>query len=524
MLANRHLKLLYVFSVLLLLSGCVEKTEKKESQVIKLNVLNDPVSLHPYLGIDIYCRCLQKALFEGLTRLNPAGIAELAAAERVEISDDQLRYTFTLRPTVWNNGQEVKAQHFANSWKRGIEKGSNCLRADLYYIIKNAKQAKKGEVPIDEVGITVLNNKTILVELEHPSAYFLDLLSNPIFAPLYDDSESPTVFNGPFCIDFWERDKQLFLRANPLYWDKKNVRLNGIDITMVGDHYTAFLMFEKGEIDWIGNPFSNIPLDALPGLEKAGKVISQKIAGVYWLSCNTQILPLTSPKIRKALACGINRKDITEHVLQGETPIRSVQPPWLQLVEESELYPDGNIAYAQALFNEGLADLQLTKEMLPPIQFSYSDYPGQKALVQAVACEWEKIFNIKIDLVGSEWNVFFSNLGLRQFEVGGCIWYFLYNDASYPLEFFKEMSHRYNTCQWENKTYQNLLNAADYETNIEKRNGYLRDAEKILLDEMPIIPIYVVNNKYMTCKALKGVYMSDLGHIDFKWAYLDHGK
>lgn len=505
------------------ISGCSPKEEqKKESEIIRINGLEDPCSLHPYLGIDNYCRCLQKALFEGLTRINPNGVPELAAAEKVDISEDQLRYTFTLRSTFWNNGEEVKASHFVQSWKRAIAKRSNCLRADLFYVIKNAQKAKKGEASLDDVGITIIDNKTILVELDHPAPYFLDLLSNPLFSPLYDDSESPTVFNGPFCINHWERNKQLFLTANPYYWDKKNVGLEGINITMVPDPYTAFLMYEKGEIDWVGNPFSNIPLDAIPKLEEEGKIISQEITGVYWLSCNTKIFPLNSVKLRKALAFAINRQDLAKYVLQGAIPTKSIQPPYLQLLNENELYSDANFEVAQKLFNEALEELHLSKEELPILQFSYSNIPGQKTMAQAIAREWEKIFGIQIDLLGSEWNVFFNNLGQRKFQIGGCIFYFLYNDPSYPLEFFKDINNRYNAPQWENKKYQDLLSAADYETNIEKRKEYLKEAEKILLEEMPIIPIYVHKNKYMIHKNLKGVFTSHLGHVDFKWAYFDH--
>lgn len=505
------------------MTSCATTSEKKQQgqrvQVVKINIQGDPTSLHPHLGIDLNCRCLQKAVFEGLTRLNACGIPELAGAEKIETSDDQLRYTFTLRSYKWSNGEEVKAKHFADAWKAGIAKNSSCLRADLFYPIKNAKPAKKGEVSIDEVGIYVVDDKTLVVELEHPTPYFLDLTSNPLFAPLYDASETPTVFNGPFIVESWEHERQLALVANPYYWDRKNVRLKEIEVMMVKDSHTALLMFEKEEIDWMGGPFTMLPLDSIPHLEKKGKIQSKKICGVYWLSCNTKEYSLSSAKIRKALSYSINRKVISQHVLHGETPSRSVTPP-LSLLDEKDLYADGDIAKAQKLFNEGLKELNLTKETFPPLKFSHSDVPGQKPLMEAIAREWEKTFGIKVELQGSEWNVFFANLGTRQFQIGGCIYYFLYNDPSYPLEFFKDITHRYNSPQWENKEYQRLLELAQSETNSEARREHLKKAEKILLDEMPVIPLYIVNNKYLVNDRVKNVFISDLGHVDFKWAYV----
>lgn len=515
------MKFFLIFSFLAIaFFGCKStQNDASKRQIIKINIQGDPASLHPFLGVDFNCRCLQNALFEGLTRINGDGEAELAAAEAIEISKDQLRYTFRLRELKWSNGEEVKASHFVDSWKRGISKNSPCLRADLFYVIKNAKSAKKGDVPLDAVGISAPDDKTIVVELIHPTPYFLDLTANPLFSPLYDNSETPTVFNGPFTLKHWEHEKVLILESNPYYWDQDHVALKEIIVAMVKDPNTALLMFEKGEIDWIGNPFTLLPLDAIPHLQKFGKIHTKKISGVYWLSCNTKEHYLSSIKIRKALSYALNRKLIAETVLHGETPCQSVTPPF-SLFDEEELHFDGDIAQAQKLFDEGLKELNLTKETFPKIGLSHSDVPGQKSLMEAIAREWEKTLGIKVELSGSEWNVFSDNLGTRQFEIGGCISYFLYNDPLYALDFFKEISHRHNSSSWENKEYQKLLDQAVVEIDLNKRKEYLKKAETILLDEMPVIPLYVVNNKYMLNERVKNVYISDLGHVDFKWTYI----
>ncbi len=125
-----------------------------------------------------------KALFEGLTRINPEGVSELAGAEHVEISPCQTIYTFTLRPMLWSNGEKVTAFHFEESWKRALSPKSDCLRSDLFYPIKNAKKVKKGELPLSELGIHALDSQTFVVELEHPTPYFLNLISTLFFCSL----------------------------------------------------------------------------------------------------------------------------------------------------------------------------------------------------------------------------------------------------------------------------------------------------------------------------------------------------
>lgn len=128
------------------------KTTTRSQRPLRLNFQEgDPLSLHPHLGIDLRCRAIERLLFEGMTRVNREGECQLAAAEQVSVSPDQLTYTFTLRPHHWSNGENVTAEHFAQAWKDAIRPDSLCMRSDLFYIIKNAKPARLGEVSLDQL-------------------------------------------------------------------------------------------------------------------------------------------------------------------------------------------------------------------------------------------------------------------------------------------------------------------------------------------------------------------------------------
>mgnify|MGYP004417260683 CR=1 FL=1 len=492
-----------------------------EQQVLNINMQGDPHALHPHLGIDLNCRSVQKALYEGLTRISPNAVVELALAQKVSISEDHTVYTFTLRPSLWSNGEKVTAFHFEKAWKSALNPVSGCLRADLFYVIKNAKKAKKRLAPFDQVGIHALDDSTLVVELENPTPYFLDLLSLPIFAPLWDASTDPKVFNGPFVVASWDHEKCLTLERNSQYWDVEHVELRKIVFSLVHDPNTAFLMYEKNELDWAGSPFTMLPPDVIPPLEQQHLIKTQPVAGVYWFCLNTQQFPLTSAKIRKSLSLAIDRDAIAKHVLYGETPSHSLMPLNFQLIEPVEHNLDRDIVLARKYFEEGLQELNITKEKFPRLQLSHNDVPGQKKLAETVAVQWKKILGIDVDLLGAEWNAFFDSLGSRQYQIGGCIWFSTFNDPICTLSFFKDRTHRYNAPQWENARYKELLDLADNTIDLNVRREYLKEAELILLEEAPVIPVFISHHKYVSHDYVKGIYIAPTGLIDFKWSSID---
>lgn len=489
-------------------------SDVKLPQIIRVCNPGPLTSLHPHTGIDLYCRVFQKAVFEGLTRLDAEGKPILAAAQGLEISPSKTTYTFTLRPMQWTNGEPVTSFQFEKAWKWALAPGSPCLRSDLFYPIKNAKAAKLGEVSLDDVGIYALDAQTFVVELEHPTPYFLDLVATSLFSPLCDDKPIPSIFNGPFYVAQHAPDTKIVLCKNHGYWDAQNVALETVEASFITDSTTALHLYEKGEIQWGGHPFTPLPLDALPRLEKSSEFHSSPLDGIYWLCVNTKLLPLSSSKIRKALSVALDREALAHHVLLGETPTRSLISTGVALLGKD----DHNHKEAKSLFKEGLQDLHLTQETFPTLTLSHSDFPGQKKLAEAIQECWQAVFGIDIKLQNSEWNVFFANLGERQFEIGGCIWYAPFHDPIYYLELFKEKANRYNVAQWENEHFKQLLQLADNEINPAVRQEHLSQAERLLLDEMPIIPLYFYQAKYLKSPHIQNLEVNPTGHVDFRWA------
>lgn len=475
----------------------------------------DPPSLHPQLASDIRGRMIGKSLFEGLTRLGKNGVGELAAAEKIEIDPSCTRYVFFIRDHLWSNGEVVTAHQFEKAWKQAIHPESVCARSDLFYIIKNAKKAKCRQLNIEDVGVKAINDKVLVVELENPAPYFLELISHPIFSPVYNDEKEPSVFNGPFMLGKWQRGSVLEFIKNSLYWDANNVNLDKVSIFMVPDVNTENVLFEKNKLDVIGDCFDSFPLDILPSVMKDPNFNTQEISRIYWLYINTNEMPFLNEKIRLAFAYAINRKDLTDNFLIGDSSCNTILPKTLTLVDK-DTYIIENTEIAREMFREGLAELGLTQDSFPCITLSYCTYGSQKSLSELLQERLQNVLGIQVTLQSLEWNVLLQNMVHGQFQIASCMRNAIYEDPLYFLEIFKEKSNSYNYARWEDEEYKNLLTLAISSSDQEVRKSYLREAETRLLKSMPVIPIYTETCKYLVKENLEGYYINNSGYVDFK--------
>ncbi|MBS0629947.1 MAG: peptide ABC transporter substrate-binding protein [Verrucomicrobia bacterium] len=497
-----------------------------------MSIQSEICSLDPSVAIDVPSIFPQRMLFEGLVIADLSGNIRPAIAERYEISDDLKTFTFYLRPSVWSNGDPVTAYDFEYAWKKIINPQTTTLGAHNFYYIKNAKQASQGEVSIDEVGIKVLDTYTLKVELEHPTPYFLEIVAIPSFFPINSkiDKVNPKwsnlqgdqfVCNGPFVLEKHRIDNEILVRKNPNYWDAENVKLPGISIAIIKDSSTQLSMFEKGELDWLGQPLAKIPLDAIETLKKENKVTFINTLGLYWYYFNTESFPFQNKKMRQAFAYAINRDVIVKHVLQcNESPAFALLSSRLT-GQKSPYFEDNNRKLAIRLFNEALAEMEILKDQLPEITINYSAAPINQRLAEALQQQWNQVFGIDIVLEQQEWKVHFERLRVGNFQVGGCGWQSWLRDPIYTMQAFRYKTDGINISHWENPNYQQLLDLAEQEIDLNRRKELFKKAEAILMDDMPVIPIYFMTIAYGKNPKLKDVLITDLYEIDFRWAYFE---
>lgn len=478
----------------------------------------DLPSLHPH-DLMIYLRGISigKTLFEGLTRISQDKKVELAHAKSVNVSPDGLLYTFKLKENHFSDGTKITAFHYESAWKEALSPTSFCARPDLLYMLKNASKVKKGESPINELGVEAVDENTLLVELERPSPHFLELLAQPICAPLKNpQAREMQAFSGPFMVESWEKNSSLVLKPNPHFWNRAQVLLEKIEVSMVQDGETAFSLYEEKQLDWIGVPLCPLSTEQIDALKKKDALISCPIDRTFWLFLNTQNKVLSSSSIRKALSLAINREVITHNIFIGNTPLLKPFPNSL-LPSEGKAVLKEDINEANRLFEEGLKELGMSKKELPPLIISYSQQANRKQLAEYLQDAWSKALNIDVQLEPQEWNVLRTNLASGQFEISGAFEASFYHD---PLEIMERMVtlNSANFPKWVFPSYQEKISSASHEVNEKERLHFLSEAENILMDQMPFIPISSDQFLFAHHPSLKGYSFDSVGAIDFSYA------
>ncbi|WP_077617307.1 peptide ABC transporter substrate-binding protein [Bacillus sinesaloumensis] len=513
--------------------GAKEGEAKKD---LRINISSEPPTLHPGLATDSTSGVVLQHAFEGLTRINKNGEPEEAMAEKIDISDDGKTYTFTIRDAKWTNGDPVTAHDFEYAWKWVLDPANQSdYASQIYNYVAGAKEAyNTPDISIEKmenVGIKAIDDKTLEVTLVNPTAYFLELTAfytyfpvnskiakdNPNWADRVDESY---VSNGPFFIA--DKSATITLEKNKDYWDADSVKLNKITMDMINDPNTEYQSFKKGELDWAGAPTSALPTEVIPTLQKEGTLQKSVIAGTYWYKFNINKEPFQNENLRKALSYAINRKAIVDNITQGgQIPAMALVPSTIIKENEKGYFKDNDTELAKEHLQKALDELGLSDaSQLPPIALSYNTSEGHQKVAQAIQDMWRKELGIEVTLNNAEWNVFLDNIDQGNFQIGRAGWLADFNDPVNFLEIFT-VPQGNNDTGWTNETFNNLLAQASEETDADKRLELLKEAEQLVISEMPFAPIYFYTNNWVQNENLKGVVITPLGDVSYKWAYFE---
>lgn len=521
-----------LISILFTASSCEKAANRQTMQVLQLNLVDDPVALDPRMVRSLKDLTLVKQLFEGLMRLDAGGTPQPAIAEKVTLSEDDLTYTFHLRTTSWSNLEPLTAFDFEYAWKEALDPQFASDYAYMLYPIKNAQCAREGKCSPDLVGVSALDDQTLVVQLRAPTPYFLELVAFPTYFPTHqkDGEDLSVVCNGPFCLKEWLPQQKITLIKNPSYWDKQAVSLDQIVFSIIPDNHTESYLFEKEELDWLGPPMSNtIFTEVANKMRKEGKLNSYPIAGTYWFKFNTLKSPFHLVKVRKAFSYALNRHDIILHILQGDqSPATGPLPPSMSL-HHGPYFEDGNPVAAKELLEQALQENGWTRETFPKIILNYPPNDGHTKIAAYVQQQWSQVLGIDVELQSVENQLYLRNSCEGRYQVGSGEWIADYNDPLAFLELFKECSDAVtgdgmNDTHWHNPTFCSLLESSLTERDLDRRKQLLHQAEQILVEEMPIAPLFHYTRDYVKKPYVKDVLLSPLGIVDFKTTRIDQNK
>ena len=496
----------------------------------ELNLLipSEPPSLHPQLASDTTSGAIIESTFEGLTTMVD-GEPVLAAAQDYVVSEDLLTYTFTLRDAQWSNGDQVTAQDFEFAWKWALNPENASEYASILYPVKGAEAYNNGEGTADEVGVKAIDDKTLEVTLTAPTPYFLELTAFKTFFPInkanaeanptwYTEADS-FVSNGAYTLSTWNHSGDMVLEKSETYWDAENVNIDTVNVAMVESETTQMTMFDAGEIDFLGAPYGSIALDSIERLKSEDKLNVSDLSGIYWYKFNTKDDVMQNENIRKALALAIDRQGLIDNITKGEQqPAMGIVPNSVEGFGDDEGYfKDADFDEAKKYLEAGLKELGLSSPSDLEVKVSYNTSEAHSAIAQFIQQGWSDKLGIKVKLDNAEWQVYLDKLSNGDFQIGRLGWAADYNDAYSFLEMYNSASNGNNQTGWSNEEYTNLLNESIVETDATKRTEKLLAAEAVIMDDMPVAPIYYQTNLYIESDKVENMAPDALGNINLKY-------
>jgi oligopeptide transport system substrate-binding protein len=498
------------------------------------------------------------ALWEGLYTLDPKTLAPvLGCADSATTDPTHTIWTIHIRPEAkWCNGDPVTAGDFLFAWRRFLETPAeytylhDYIRgakkyADDFADYLAAKDAGVKESPPDfgAVGEKALDDHTLIVTLTDPVPFFPSLLAFPAFFPMHESSMRPVletdglhydlnftrppnlVTNGPYRLAQWSFKRRLRMVASDYYWNRAAVKSRVIDQIYADDPLAAYRIYDRGDADWISDVDPNLAARMLSDGGRADLHVFPAF-GTYFYSLNClptlpggQKNPLTDVRVRQALAMAIDRDPIIRNVGRlGQPPSFTYVPP---NVFEGYTSPPG-LPYDVSAAQKLLADAGYPNGRgFPPISILYNTEGFHADIAQIVRRQWLTNLGIDMTLEGVEVKVFGADLHTQQYDIARAGWYGDYHDPTTFTDKYKSDSDE-NDSKWSNTEYDRLCAQAQREPDPARRMKLLSQAEKILLEEAPIIPLFTYVNAYLFRPGVQGVALAANGTVMFNAVQVTH--
>ena len=496
-----------------------------------------------------------RAIFEGLVIKDPKTLAPLPGmAESWEISPDGLVYTFHVRHNAkWTNGDPVTAHDFTFSAERFL---SPVTAAEYSYQLWYVKGAKAYTTEVDDDGKPVhdfdsvafkaLDDFTIEIELNSPTPFFLDIIG---FYPLFPVNRrnieeaqvnwpnrweiewlrpANIVTNGPYKIAYRRVNDRIRLVKNHDYWDADHVAFESIDVLAVEHYGTIMNLYLTGGVDWIDRVAPNI----IPRILPREDFRPTPFLSSYFYRVNVTRPPMDDPLVRRALSLAIDRQTIVDKIMKaGQLPAYALVPPGITGYVNAELQRgtgesgdafEADVALAQELLAQ--AGYGPDGKPFPTIEIHYNTSEAHRDIALVVANGWKRRLGIDAKLLNQEWKVYLdtqSNLG---YDISRSGWIADYADPNTYLDLFLTNGEN-NKTGWGNPEYDRLIAAAAKEFDPEVRMRIMHDAEAILMDEMPIFPIYYYVSQSVVAPRMGGWFNNVQDeHFPKFWYWMDDAE
>lgn len=473
-------------------------------------------TLDPHKAEGVSAANVLRDLYEGLVGEGPDASLQPGCAESWTVSPDQLTYTFTIRSTArWSNGDPVTADDFVAGLRRSADPATGSHYSQMLAPIANAEAVIEGKLPPERLAVVAAGPRTLVITLKGPTPYFLGMLVHASTYPVHRATLNQhgaqfaqagiLIGNGAYRLKERVVQSHITLERNPYYWDNAHTQIDTVQYLNTEDLNSEFKRYRAGELDWT----YEIPASQGEWIRShlGAQYHVNTYLGVYYYGFNVSRPPFKdNVLLRRALSLAIDRRVITQKVLGlGEQPAdgwvppgvighRSVKAEWANLTREQSL------SAARRLYAE--AGYSATRPAR--VEIRYNTHDNHKKVATAIAAMWKQWLGVETELINEEWKVYLQNRRLKaKTELFRAGWIGDYNDANSFLEILQS-THGLNDTGYANPRYDDLLRKASTEADPAQREVWLQQAEHIVLEDLPVLPIYFYVTKRLVSPRVKG--------------------
>ncbi|MEQ9445822.1 MAG: peptide ABC transporter substrate-binding protein [Rhodospirillaceae bacterium] len=487
----------------------------------------DPESLDPHKILSAFESTIMTDMFLPLATTAANDDAIPGSAESWSISEDGLTYTFNMRDgLLWSDGTPIDAYDFLYTFHRQLDPVMASRTAEYFRPIVNAEAISKGELPVESLGVEVIDSDTLVIRLAYPAPYFLDVLAidarpvpKHVVEKFGNDWTRPEnmVINGPFKLAEWSPGSHVKLVKNENFYDAENVMLDEVYHVPSEDLNTGFRRFQSGELDAL----VSFPPNQLSFIEETMPETLRVTPGLtteFYLF-NTKRPPFDDVRVRRALSMAIDRDTLVNRVLRtGEIPAYSYIPATVRYYPNQ---PEADFAAwtveerrteAKRLLVE--AGFTPDNPLVVPVRYNTQDLQARQAA--AIAAMWRQI-GVETELLNTERKILAADRMSNNFDVARYLHVSGNYDATAFIQFIQSDLSSRNFTQYDSKVFNELFVKAWRTNDPEERARLTYDAETQALAEHPMIPLYFYFGRRLVRPNVEGWVDNARGVYPSRW-------
>jgi len=498
-----------------------QSSSLENAATLRRGLGGEPGTLDPGTAGDSFSLEVLGDLYEGLTAESGDGTVVPGIAASWTVDPTGTKYEFYLRRDArWSNGVPVRAQDFVNAWRRVVDPKMASPVADNLWVIAGADAIIAGRAIPSSLGVSAPRDDLLAVVLARPTPYFPQLLTHCSTFPVFSESAAKShdartwVSNGAYVLSRWTPGGTLQLSKNPSYWDREHVRIPNVVYVPLPDENTEWLRYRAGDLDLT----QSVPAAALASIrkERLSELHIAPFLGTMYYAFNLRTAPFkNNADLRKALVMAVDRRALLTAILPfGQKPAYGFVPngTWNYQSQSWDWAdtPDAmRIGEAQRLY----ATAGYYKQAPLHLKLLYNSNPSIKQLAIAMAAMWKETLGVETELIDEEYRVFLdSRKDSSRWDVVRLAWVADYNDAGSFLDTFRTDSAN-DDSGYDNPQFNALIDEAERTTDIQKRRELLESAERTMLKDYPVIPIYFYSSKRLFKPYIRGESPNPLNRL-----------